>query len=247
MINGKKVIVVLPAYNAERTLMQTYEEIPKDIVDDMILVDDGSLDNTVEISKKLGIQTIIHPSNKGYGANQKTCYQEALKKNPGMIIMLHPDYQYSPKLILAMASMISSGLYDVVLASRILGRGALRGGMPLYKYISNRVLTMIENYMLGYKLTEYHTGYRAYSSEVLKNIPFMKNSDDFVFDNEILAQIIYFKYRIAEISCPTKYFPEASSINFSRSVKYGFGVLATGLKFLIHKMKIKKISIFVKD
>jgi glycosyltransferase involved in cell wall biosynthesis len=247
MINGKKVIVVLPAYNAEKTLMQTYDEIPKDIVDDMILVDDGSRDHTVEISIKLGIQTIIHPSNKGYGANQKTCYQEALKKNPDMVIMLHPDYQYSPKLIFAMASMISSGLYDVVLASRILGRGALRGGMPLYKYIANRILTMIENYMLGYKLTEYHTGYRAYNSEVLKNIPFMKNSDDFVFDNEILAQIIYFKYRIAEISCPTRYFPEASSINFSRSVKYGFGVLATGLKFLIHKMKIKKISIFVKD
>ena len=247
MINGKRVIVVLPAYNAEKTLMATYEDIPKDIVDDMILVDDGSRDNTAEISKKLGIQTIIHPSNKGYGANQKTCYREALKKNPDMIIMLHPDYQYSPKLIPAMASMISSGLYDVVLASRILGRGALRGGMPFYKYISNRVLTMIENYMLGYKLTEYHTGYRAYSSEVLENIPFMKNSDDFVFDNEILAQIIYFKYRIAEISCPTRYFPEASSINFSRSVKYGFGVLATGLKFLIHKMKIKKVSIFVKD
>ena len=247
MINGKRVIVVLPAYNAERTLMATYEDIPKDIVDDVILVDDGSRDNTAEISKKLGIKTIIHPSNKGYGANQKTCYREALKKNPDMIIMLHPDYQYSPKLIPAMASMISSGLYDVVLASRILGRGALRGGMPFYKYISNRVLTMIENYMLGYKLTEYHTGYRAYSSEVLENIPFMKNSDDFVFDNEILAQIIYFKYRIAEISCPTKYFPEASSINFSRSVKYGFGVLATGLKFLIHKMKIKKVSIFVKD
>ena len=247
MINGKRVIVVLPAYNAEKTLMATYEDIPKDIVDDVILVDDGSRDNTAEISKKLGIKTIIHPSNKGYGANQKTCYREALKKNPDMIIMLHPDYQYSPKLIPAMASMISSGLYDVVLASRILGRGALRGGMPFYKYISNRVLTMIENYMLGYKLTEYHTGYRAYSSEVLENIPFMKNSDDFVFDNEILAQIIYFKYRIAEISCPTRYFPEASSINFSRSVKYGFGVLATGLKFLIHKMKIKKVSIFVKD
>jgi len=247
MINGKKIIVVLPAYNAEKTLIQTYEEIPKDIADDMILVDDGSRDHTAEISKKLGIQTIIHPSNKGYGANQKTCYQEALKKNPDIIIMLHPDYQYSPKLILAMASMISSGLYDVVLASRILGRGALRGGMPIYKYIANRVLTMVENYMLGYKLTEYHTGYRAYSSEVLKNIPFTKNSDDFVFDNEILAQIIYFKYRIAEISCPTRYFPEASSINFSRSVKYGFGVLATGLKFLIHKMKIKKVSIFVKD
>ena len=247
MINGKKIIVVLPAYNAEKTLIQTYEEIPKDIADDMILVDDGSRDHTAEISKKLGIQTIIHPSNKGYGANQKTCYQEALKKNPDIIIMLHPDYQYSPKLILAMASMISSGLYDVVLASRILGRGALRGGMPIYKYIANRVLTMVENYMLGYKLTEYHTGYRAYSSEVLKNIPFTKNSDDFVFDNEILAQIIYFKYRIAEISCPTMYFPEASSINFSRSVKYGFGVLATGLKFLIHKMKIKKVSIFVKD
>jgi len=247
MLNGEKIIIVLPAYNAEKTLMQTYEEIPKDIVDDIILVDDGSRDNTAEISKKLGIRTIIHPSNKGYGANQKTCYREALKKNPDIIIMLHPDYQYSPKLILAMASMISSGLYDVVLASRILGRGAIRGGMPLYKYISNRVLTMIENYMLGYKLTEYHTGYRAYSSEVLKNIPFTKNSDDFVFDNEILAQIIYFKYRIAEISCPTRYFPEASSINFSRSVKYGLGVLSTGLKFLIHKMKIKKVSIFVKD
>lgn len=213
----------------------------------MILVDDASRDSTAEISRKLGIQTIIHPENKGYGANQKTCYMEALKKNPDIIIMLHPDFQYSPRLITAMAAMIACGEYDVVLASRVLGRGALRGGMPLYKYIANRILTMIENIMVGYKLTEYHTGYRAYSSEVLRNIPFIKNSDDFVFDNEIIAQIIYFKYRIAEISCPTRYFPEASSINFSRSVKYGFGVLATSFKFLLQRSGLIRYPIFIKD
>ena len=247
MINGKKITVVMPAYNAEKTIIKTYNDIPKDIVDGIILTDDASKDNTAKISKKLKIKTLIHKTNKGYGANQKTCYQEALKSNPDIIIMLHPDYQYSPKLITAMASLISVGEYDVVLASRILGRGALKGGMPLYKYIANRILTLIENVILGYKLTEYHTGYRAYSSKVLRNIPFLKNSDDFVFDNEILAQIIYYGYRIAEISCPTKYFPEASSINFSRSVKYGFGILLTCLKFLLHKFKIKKIDIFMKN
>lgn len=246
MIDGKKVTVVMPAYNAEETLIKTYNEIPKDIVDRIILTDDASKDRTVEISKKLRIKTLIHEVNKGYGGNQKTCYLEALKGNPDIVIMLHPDYQYSPKLITAMASLISVGEYDVILASRILGRGALKGGMPLYKYIANRILTFIENIMLGQKLTEYHTGYRAFSSEVLKSIPFLKNSDDFVFDNEILAQITYFGYRIGEISCPTKYFPEASSINFSRSVRYGFGVLLTSLKFVLQKWGLKKFSIFIK-
>jgi glycosyltransferase involved in cell wall biosynthesis len=244
MLNGKKIVVVMPAYNAEKTLAQTYSEIPKDIVDMILLTDDASLDRTVEVSKELGIKTLVHDSNKGYGANQKTCYLEALKEDPGIIIMLHPDYQYTPKLITAMASMIAFGVYDVVLASRILGRGALRGGMPLYKYIANRLLTVIENILIGYKLTEYHTGYRAYTGEVLRKIPFLKNSDDFVFDNEIIAQIIYFGFRVAEISCPTKYFPEASSINFRRSVKYGFGVLATGLKFVLAKWHLKKFIIF---
>jgi glycosyltransferase involved in cell wall biosynthesis len=247
MIDNKKVIVVMPAYNAEKTLIKTYNEIPKDIVDGIILTDDASRDSTVEIAKKLNIQTITHKLNMGYGANQKTCYMEALKLNPDIIIMLHPDYQYTPKLMPAMASMIASGEYDVVLASRILGRGALRGGMPIYKYISNRILTLIENYMLGQKLTEYHTGYRAFSSETLRNIPFLKNSDDFVFDNQIIAQIFYFGYRIGEISCPTKYFPEASSINFKRSVKYGFGVLSTALRTVLHKIKLKKFPILIKD
>lgn len=246
MINGKKVTVVMPAYNAEKTLIKTYNEIPKDIVDKIILTDDASKDRTVEISKKLRIKTLIHEVNKGYGSNQKTCYLEALKGNTDIVIILHPDYQYSPKLITAMASLISVGEYDVILASRILGRGALKGGMPLYKYIANRILTFIENIMLGQKISEYHTGYRAYSREVLKNIPFLKNSNDFVFDNEILAQITYFGYRIGEISCPTKYFPEASSINFRKSVKYGLGVLVTSLKFVLHKWKIKKFPIFKK-
>lgn len=246
MIDDKRVTVVMPAYNAEKTLLKTYKEIPKNIVDEIILTDDASKDKTVLISKKLKIRTVLHNKNKGYGANQKTCYLEALKNNPDIIIMLHPDYQYSPKLITAMASLISTGEYDVVLASRILGKGALKGGMPYYKYFSNRILTFIENLFLGYKLTEYHTGYRAFNSKVLRDIPFLKNSNDFVFDNEILAQIIFFGYKIGEISCPTNYSPESSSINFRRSVKYGFGVLSTSLKFVLHKFKIKKIDIFIK-
>lgn len=246
MINNKKVIVVMPAYNAEKTLIKTYNEIPKDIVDEVILTDDASKDNTVDIAKRLGLHTIIHESNKGYGANQKTCYIEALKLHPDIIVMLHPDYQYNPKLITAMASMIATGEYEAIFASRILGRGALRGGMPIYKYLANRILTLVENILLGQKLTEYHTGYRAFSSEILRNIPFLKNSDDFVFDNQIIAQIFYFGYRIGEISCPTKYFPEASSINFKRSVKYGFGVLNTAFRTVLHKIKLKKFPILIK-
>lgn len=243
MLNGKKIILVLPAYNAEKTLSKTFIEIPKDIVDDIFLTDDASIDNTVEIAKNLNIKTIIHKKNSGYGANQKTCYDTALKENPDIIIMLHPDYQYTPKLITAMAAMIAIADYDVVLASRILGRGALKGGMPLYKYFANRLLTFLQNFVLGYKLTEYHTGYRAYSSDVLKKIPYKNNSNDFIFDNEILVQIIYFGFKIAEISCPTKYFPEASSINFGRSIKYGIGVLYNCIRYLLHKWKIKKFSI----
>jgi len=246
MINGKKVTVIMPAYNAEKTLVKTYKEIPKDIVDEIVLTDDASKDQTVRIAKKLNIKTVIHSMNRGYGANQKTCYTEALKNNPDIVIMLHPDYQYSPKLITAMASLISNGIYDVVLASRILGKGALNGGMPLYKYMANRILTLVENIFLNYKLTEYHTGFRAFSSRVLKNIPFLKNSDDFIFDNEILAQIIFFNYKIGEISCPTNYTSESSSINFKRSIKYGFGVLLTIIKFILHKYKIKKINIFIR-
>lgn len=246
MIDGKKITVIMPAYNAEKTLMKTYNEIPKDVVDGIILTDDASTDKTIEIAKRLNLRLLIHDKNKGYGANQKTCYKTALKAGADIVIMLHPDYQYSPKLIPAIAHLIITGEYDVVLASRILGKGALKGGMPLYKYISNRILTFIENILLNQKLSEYHTGYRAYSKEVLDNIPFMKNSDDFVFDNEILAQITFFGYRIAEISCPTKYFSDASSINLRRSIKYGFGVLATSLKFVLHKWNIKKFKIFIK-
>ncbi|MHB8276909.1 MAG: glycosyltransferase family 2 protein [Candidatus Humimicrobiaceae bacterium] len=247
MINNKKITIVMPAYNAENTLLKTYNEIDKSIVDEIILTDDASKDNTVEIAKKLNIKTIIHQKNQGYGANQKTCYNTALKNNPDIVVMLHPDYQYSPKLIPAMAYLIAVDEYDVVFASRILGEGALKGGMPYYKYIANRILTFIENIFLNQKLTEYHTGYRAYKSDVLKNIPLSKNSDDFVFDNEIIAQITYFGYRIAEISCPTKYFPEASSINFRRSIKYGFGVLAVIIKYVLHKWHVKKYSILIKD
>jgi len=247
MISHKTVTLIMPAYNAEKTLIQTYKEIPKEVVDDIILVDDASKDSTVAISKKLGINTIIHTKNMGYGAAQKTCYIEALKKNPDIVVMLHPDFQYPPKLITAMAAMIASGEYDVVIASRILGRGALKGGMPLYKYIANRFLTFIENIVLGYKLTEYHTGYRAYSNNALRSIPFVNNSDDFIFDNEILVQIIYFNFRIGEISCPAKYFPEASSINFLKSIKYGFGILLVLTKFIINKMKVKKIKLFEKN
>lgn len=244
MVRNKKVVVVLPAYNAEKTLQDTYSEIPKDIVDEIILVDDASSDRTTEVARSLGIKTIIHPENKGYGGNQKTCYREALNLGGDIIIMLHPDYQYTPKLIPAMAYLIQSDEFDAVLGSRILSGGALKGGMPLYKYLSNRVLTLIQNLFLGAKLSEYHTGYRAFRREVLENLPLGENSDDFVFDNQMLAQIIYFGYRIGEISCPAKYFKDASSINFSRSVKYGLGVLGTTFRFVFHKLGIIKSAIF---
>jgi len=244
MWNGKKVVVVLPAYNAEKTLRQTYAEIPMEIVDEVILVDDASFDATVEIAKELKIPHIVHPKNKGYGANQKTCYKEALERGADIVVMLHPDYQYTPKLIPAMVSLIGNGLFDVVLASRILGVGALEGGMPLYKYVANRFLTAFENLMLGYKLTEYHTGYRAFSRRVIESCNLSANSDDFVFDNQMLAQIIYKGFNIAEVSCPTRYFPEASSINFRRSVKYGLGVLRTSIQFRLSKWGIKKYEYF---
>lgn len=245
MLHGKKIIVVMPAYHAEKTLDQTYREIPFDIVDEVVLVDDCSRDNTVKKARDLGIKHIIvHEKNMGYGGNQKTCYKEALKLGADIVVMLHPDYQYTPRLITAMASMIASGEFDVVLGSRILGVGALKGGMPLYKYMSNRFLTFIENILLGYKLSEYHTGYRAFSRDVLEKLPLHKNSDDFVFDNQMLAQAIFFGYRIGEITCHTKYFPEASSINFRRSIIYGVGVLSTAIKFRIQRMGLMNFPIF---
>lgn len=244
MFKDKKVVVVLPAYNAEKTLEKTYGEIPRDVVDEVLLVDDASSDATVEVAKELNIPHIVHPKNRGYGANQKTCYKEALGRGADIVIMLHPDYQYTPKLIPAMATLIGSGLFDAALGSRILGVGALKGGMPLYKYISNRFLTWLENFLLGYKLAEYHTGYRAFSRRVLESINFEANSDDFVFDNQMLAQIIYKGYSIGEISCPTKYFPEASSINFRRSVKYGLGVITTAFQFRLHKWGMVKCGLF---
>ncbi len=247
MLNDKRISVVLPAYNAERTLRSTYTEIPHDIVDDIILVDDASVDGTVNIARELGIFTLTHPSNQGYGANQKTCYRAALQRGADIVVMLHPDYQYTPKLIPAMASMIASGEFDAVLASRILGIGALSGGMPRYKYLANRGLTAVQNLLLGQKLSEYHTGYRAWSRHVLEALPLLNNSDDFVFDNEMLAQAIYSGFRVGEISCPTKYFPEASSINLSRSIVYGIGVLRTSLKFRLQKMGFGEYPIFSGD
>ena len=244
MLDGKKIIVVLPAYNAEKTLLDTYSEIPHEIVDETILVDDGSEDKTTKLAKELNIITYKHPNNLGYGANQKTCYSKALQRKADIIIMLHPDYQYTPKLITAMASIISNDLYDVVLGSRILGIGALKGGMPIYKYIANRILTLIQNTLLNYKLSEYHTGYRAFSKKVIQKLPLLENSNDFVFDNEMLAQIIYFGFDIAEVTCPTKYFKEASSINFFRSVQYGLGVIWTSIKFRLSKNHIKKFELF---
>jgi len=236
----------MPAYNAAKTLDITYQEIPKDIVDEVILVDDASRDDTAAKATELGIHTIIHSVNQGYGGNQKTCYEAALAKGADVVVMLHPDYQYSPRLITAMASMVLSGHYDLVLGSRILGGKSLSGGMPLYKYIANRFLTFVENLMLGVKLSEYHTGFRAFSRTILETLPLEENSDDFVFDNEILAQAVHFGFRIGEISCPTKYFEDASSINFRRSVKYGFGVLATALKFFLQKHGIARSSLFKK-
>lgn len=234
----------MPAYNAEKTLRQTYDELPHDYVDDVILVDDSSRDNTAQISRGMGIKTIIHRENMGYGANQKTCYREAIGMGADIVVMVHPDYQYSPRLVTAMASMITSGHYDIVLGSRVLVGTALKGGMPFYKYVSNRFLTLFENLMLGAKLSEYHTGFRAFSREVLETLPLESNSDDFVFDNEMLAQAVYFGFRIGEISCPTKYFEDASSINFRRSVKYGIGVLATSVKFVLQKKGIWKFPLF---
>jgi Glycosyltransferases involved in cell wall biogenesis len=238
MLNGKKIVAVLPAYNAEKTLEITHREIPPDIVDEIILVDDASRDQTADVARRLGIHTVIHPVNKGYGGNQKTCYRTALDQGADIVVMLHPDYQYTPKLLPAMAAMIAWGEFDAVLASRILGTGALKGGMPLYKYIANRFLTFAENILLGQKLSEYHTGYRAFSREVLETLPLDLNSDDFVFDNQMLAQIAWFNFRIGELSCPTKYFSDASSISFRRSVTYGLGVLRTALKFRLCKLSL---------
>jgi len=246
MLNGKKIVVVMPAYNAEKTLEKTYAEIPFEIVDDVILVDDASRDRTSELARSMGIRTIVHEKNLGYGGNQKSCYRAALEIGADIVIMVHPDYQYTPKLIPAMASMIAYGEFDSVLASRILGVGALQGGMPLYKYIANRFLTLVENILLGHKLSEYHTGYRAFSREILERLPLDKNSDDFVFDNQMLAQIIWVGYRIGELSCPTKYFPEASSINFRRSAIYGLGVLKTAVQFRLQKWGLLSSPIFSK-
>lgn len=244
MILGKKLIVIMPAYNAEKTLRQTYEELPHEYVDEVILVDDASRDETPRVAHALGINTIIHSENKGYGGNQKTCYREALRHGADIVVMVHPDYQYSPKLVAAMASMIASGHYDVVLGSRILGGTALKGGMPSYKYIANRFLTLVENIALGVKLSEYHTGFRAFTREVLETLPLEENSDDFIFDNEMLVQTVWFGFRIGELSCPTRYFKEASSINFRRSVKYGLGVLNNSMKYVISKWGIKQFKIF---
>jgi glycosyltransferase involved in cell wall biosynthesis len=234
VLNGKKIVVVMPAYNAERTLRRTLDEVPADVVDEVILVDDCSSDRTGDIARSLGLRTIRHERTLGYGGNQKTCYAAALEAGAEVVVMLHPDYQYTPRLVTAMAAMITSGQYDAVLASRILGRGAIAGGMPLYKYIANRLLTLAENLLLGYKFTEYHTGYRAWSREVLQQLPLSRNSDDFVFDNQMLVQACHFGFRIGEISCPTRYFAEASSISFRRSVRYGFGVLGTALRYRLH-------------
>lgn len=245
MINGKKIVVVMPAYNAEKTLEQTYSEIPMDIVDEVILTDDHSSDDTVGKAKKLGIrEVLVHEKNKGYGGNQKTCYNRALELGADIVIMVHPDYQYTPKLVQSMAYMIANGVYPVCLASRILGKGALKGGMPLIKYVSNRFLTLAQNILLNQKLSEYHTGYRAFSAEVLKAIDFNGNSDDFIFDNEMLAQIFYKGNEIGEVTCPTKYFDEASSINLKRSTIYGLGCLRVSLVYRLCKWHLMKSRMF---
>ena len=244
MLLNKKIVVVLPAYNAAKTLKRTYDELPHDIIDDVILIDDASLDNTAELAEQLGIKTLRHNKNRGYGGNQKTCYTAALARGADIVVMLHPDYQYTPKLVTAMASMIASEQFDAVLASRILGNGALAGGMPLYKYIANRFLTLFQNLLVGYKLSEYHTGYRAWSRTLLEKLPLMNCSDDFVFDNQMIVQSLYFGFTIGEISCPTKYFTEASSINFRRSVIYGLGVLKSSIDFRLQRMGIAQYAIF---
>jgi len=247
LFHGKKIAVVMPAYNAARTLEQTYREIPLDLVDEVIVTDDASGDETVEVARRLGLRTLVHATNRGYGANQKTCYTEALRLGADVIIMLHPDYQYTPKLLPAMIGLITDGPFDVVLGSRVLGGDALAGGMPLYKYIANRLLTVIQNVLTGAKLSEYHTGYRAFSREVLATLPLLENSDDFVFDNQMLAQILLAGFKIGEVSCPTAYFKEASSINFQRSVRYGFGVLRTSLDAFLQRKRLARIQYFDPD
>lgn len=244
MFHGKRIAVVMPAYNVEKTLEITFRDLKHDILDDVILVDDASHDSTAELARNLGITTIVHEKNKGYGGNQKTCYRAALAKNADVVIMVHPDYQYDPRLIVALTAMIVDGPYDAVIGSRILGGHALKGGMPLYKYVANRFLTFAENLLLGEKLSEYHTGYRAFSREVLEAIPMERNSDDFIFDNQMLAQIFMKKFLVGEVSVPTKYFPEASSINFQRSVKYGLGVLGVSIRYRLHKMGLWKSPLF---
>jgi len=234
----------MPAYNAGKTLQQTCAEVPCEYVDEIVLVDDGSHDDTVELARQLGLHTLVHPRNRGYGGNQKTCYREALRLNAEIVVMVHPDYQYSPKLIMSLAGLIASGHYDVALGSRIIGGGTLAGGMPRYKYVANRVLTLVQNLCLGAKLSEYHTGFRAFSADLLRALPLEENSDDFVFDNEMLAQILHFGYRIGEVSCPTRYMEEASSINFRRSVKYGLGVLWVTAKFLAQRWRLANFAIF---
>ena len=245
MIRGKVITVVMPAYNAEQTLRQTYAEIPFDIVDHVVLVDDASSDRTSDVARELGIRYVIkHEKNKGYGGNQKTCYDKALEIGSDIVVMLHPDYQYTPLLLTSICFMIANGLYPVVIASRILGKGALAGGMPLYKYVANRFLTFIQNLLMGQKLSEYHTGYRAFTKEVLQAVPYERNSDDFVFDNQMLAQIFYRGFSIGEVSCPTKYFEEASSINLRRSITYGWGVLGVSLAYRLQKMRLANFKLF---
>lgn len=247
MLNNKKVIVVLPAYNAAQTLEKTFKEIPMDVVDDVVLVDDNSKDNTVDVAKSIGIRHVIkHEKNKGYGGNQKTCYDTALNLGGDIVIMVHPDYQYTPKLIIAMASIIANDVYPCVLGSRILGKGALKGGMPMYKYIANRFLTLSQNILIGQKLSEYHTGYRAFSKEVLLGINYHINSDDFIFDNEMISQIFMAGFEIGEVTCPTKYFEEASSINFKRSSIYGLGVLRVSFNHFLHSIGLRKLAMYGK-
>ncbi len=247
MYNGKKVVVVLPAYNAALTMEKTIAEIPMETVDELVLVDDNSTDNSIEVAQNLGIKHIVrHTKNRGYGGNQKSCYDKALELNADIVIMLHPDYQYTPKLLLAMISIIGNDVYKVVFGSRILGKGALKGGMPLYKYFANRMLTLFQNMLMNQKLSEYHTGYRAYHAEVLKKINYQQNSDDFIFDNEMVAEIFYNGFEIAEITCPTKYFEEASSINLRRSITYGLGVLKVSILYFLTKLKIYKWKLLTK-
>lgn len=244
MIDGRRVAVVLPAYNAAKTLRRTVAEIPRDIVDDVILTDDASRDDTVAVARELGLHVIAHDANRGYGANQKSCYRAALARGADIVVMVHPDYQYSPRLVRAMAAMIASGHYDAVFASRILGRGALRGGMPVYKYVFNRLLTLTQNLLMSQKLSEYHTGYRAWSRAVLEQLPLLSCSDDFVFDNQMIAQAAWFGFELGEISCPTRYFAEASSINFRRSCVYGLGVLRTAGAFRLARWGVKPSTLF---